>query len=30
MENEPDIIEYLAVAVERGASDLHVCAARRR
>src|SRR5271156_3929803 len=26
MENEPDIIEYLALAVERGASDLHLCA----
>ena len=26
MENEPDIIEYLALAVERGGSDLHICA----
>jgi twitching motility protein PilT len=26
MDNEPDIIEFLAFAVERGASDLHLCA----
>jgi len=26
MEDQPDIIEYLALAVERGASDLHLCA----
>jgi twitching motility protein PilT len=26
MTNGPDIIEYLTVAVERGASDLHLCA----
>jgi twitching motility protein PilT len=26
MANEPDIIEYLQLAVERGASDLHLCA----
>src|SRR5271168_2218889 len=26
MENEPDIIEYLALTVERGGSDLHLCA----
>jgi twitching motility protein PilT len=26
MTREPDIIEYLQVAVERGASDLHLCA----
>jgi len=26
MENAPDIIEYLALAVERGGSDLHLCA----
>jgi twitching motility protein PilT len=26
METEPDIIEYLALVVERGASDLHLCA----
>jgi len=26
MENGPDIIEFLAFAVERGASDLHLCA----
>lgn len=25
MENEPDIIEYLALTVERGGSDLHLC-----
>jgi twitching motility protein PilT len=26
MENEPDIIEFLALTVERGGSDLHLCA----
>jgi twitching motility protein PilT len=26
MDNEPDIIEFLAVVVERGGSDLHLCA----
>jgi twitching motility protein PilT len=26
MENEPDIIEFLALTVERGGSDLHICA----
>jgi Tfp pilus assembly pilus retraction ATPase PilT len=26
MANETDIIEYLALAVERGGSDLHLCA----
>ncbi len=26
MTDEPDIIEFLKVAVERGASDLHLCA----
>ena len=26
MENEPDIIEFLALLVERGGSDLHLCA----
>jgi len=25
MENEPDIIEFLALTIERGASDLHLC-----
>ena len=25
MDKEPDIIEYLGLAVERGASDLHIC-----
>jgi len=27
MDNEPDIIEFLTVMVERGGSDLHLCAA---
>ena len=27
MENEPDIIDFLALTVERGGSDLHLCAA---
>ena len=26
MQNEPDIIEFLALTVERGGSDLHLCA----
>ena len=26
MEKEPDIIEFLALVVERGGSDLHLCA----
>jgi twitching motility protein PilT len=26
MDNEPDIIEFLALVVERGGSDLHLCA----
>ena len=26
MENEPDIIDFLALTVERGGSDLHLCA----
>src|SRR5580698_8019925 len=26
MENEPDITEFLALTVERGGSDLHLCA----